>query len=139
MDRITFEQLPQAVALIHEKLNSIEQLLLQKNNPQAEVDEQMTVGQAANFLNLSVSALYGKVCRAEVPVNKRGKRLYFFKSELSAWIREGRKKTCEEIRKEQERLPAVRRRHNPNTSPAIPATIHNQSPKNPTDEHPSIK
>lgn len=100
MDTLTFEQLPQAVSRIYDKLQSIEQLLLEKSPPQADIDEQMTVEQAAKFLDLSVSTLYGKVCRSEIPVNKRGKRLYFYKSELAAWIKAGRKKTKEEIRKE---------------------------------------
>jgi hypothetical protein len=33
-------------------------------------------------------------------VNKRGKRLYFYRSELTEWIKSGRKKTAEEIREE---------------------------------------
>jgi excisionase family DNA binding protein len=110
MEMWTFEQLPQAVGQLYDKLPHIEQLLLEKSQPQPELDEQMTVGQAASFLNLSVSTVYGKVCRAEIPVNKRGKRLYFYKSELAAWIREGRRKTRDEIRREVELFPSRKNR-----------------------------
>jgi len=51
--------------------------------------------QAAEFLSLSVPTLYTKVSRKEIPVNKRGKRLYFSMVELSEWVRSGRKKTVE--------------------------------------------
>ena len=109
MEPLTFEQLPQAVRQIYNKLEIIEKLLLEKKQPQPESDEQMTVEQAARFLNLSVSTIYSKVCRSEIPVNKQGKRLYFYKSELAAWIREGRKKTREEIRKEVNMLPVPKK------------------------------
>lgn len=109
MEPLTFDQLPQAVSQIYNKLEIIEKLLLEKKQPQPESDEQMTVEQAARFLNLSVSTIYSKVCRSEIPVNKQGKRLYFYKSELAAWIREGRKKTREEIRKEVNMLPVPKK------------------------------
>lgn len=110
MESLTFEQLPQAVSQIYNKLEIIEQLLLEKKQPQPESDEQMNVEQAARFLNLSVSTIYSKVCRSEIPVNKQGKRLYFYKSELAAWIKEGRKKTREEIRKEVGMQPVPKNR-----------------------------
>ncbi len=100
METPSFEQLPHAVARIFLKLQELEQLILIKQAPPKEADEQLTVQQAALFLNLSVSTIYGKVCRSEIPVNKKGKRLYFYKSELLAWVKAGRKKTKEEIEKE---------------------------------------
>jgi excisionase family DNA binding protein len=62
-----------------------------------EQDELFTIQQAAEFLNLSVPTIYGHVSKAEIPVSKRGKRLYFSKEELTAWIKAGRKKTQAEI------------------------------------------
>lgn len=63
-------------------------------------DNLLTIKQAAEFITLSVPTIYGLVHRAEIPVNKRGKRLYFSKEELTAWIKAGRKKTVDEISKE---------------------------------------
>jgi excisionase family DNA binding protein len=99
METFTFEQLPQAVSLLHEKINRIEQLLLEKQNPQ-NADEMLDISQAAAFLNLTVSTVYCKVSSREIPVNKRGRRLYFYKSELEAWVKGGRKKTVAEIQQE---------------------------------------
>lgn len=100
---ITFEQLPQTVKEISEKVNNIERLLLAKpENFQPEMPDLLTIKQAADFITLSVPTIYGLVHRAEIPVNKRGKRLYFSKQELTAWIKAGRKKTNDEISKEAE-------------------------------------
>lgn len=99
MENITFDQLPQAMRLLHEKMDRLELLLSEHQSPQ-EKDSIFNVTQAAAFLHLSVSSLYVKVCKREVPFNKRGKRLYFYKAELDEWVRKGRKKTLAEIQEE---------------------------------------
>jgi len=76
---------------------------LENSNQQKDIstgEELLTIKQAAEFLTLSVPTIYGLVQRAEIPVNKRGKRLYFSKQELTDWIKAGRKKTNDEISKE---------------------------------------
>lgn len=112
MEPLTFEQLPNAVTGLLEKLNTIEHLLRQGTSQPQQVDELLTISEAAKFLNLSVPTLYGKVSRKEIPVNKQGKRLYFYKSELADWIKAGRKKTAVEIRQEAEQYVGLRRRGN---------------------------
>src|ERR1700744_837601 len=92
METLTFEKLPEAVAMLLEKMERIERLLMEQPSGE-ESNERMTVKQAATFLTLAVSTLYNKVSQKEVPVTKKGKRLYFYKSELEAWIRSGRKNT----------------------------------------------
>lgn len=108
METITFDQLPQAVSKIYDKLESIEQLLLHRQEHPPGQEELLNITQAAKFLNLSVPTIYSKVCRKEIPVNKRGKRLYFYASELTEWVKSGRKKTADEIREEAlERLDDI--------------------------------
>jgi excisionase family DNA binding protein len=99
MENLTFEKLPQAVSALHEKVSRIEQLLLDRHAPQQE-EEMFTVAQAAAFLNLSVGTVYLKVSNREIPVNKKGNRLYFYKSELEDWVKGGRKKTLAELHQE---------------------------------------
>jgi len=96
MERLTFEQLPEAIGRVLARLDEIEQLLL---NSQAEAvtDETMNVKQAAEYLKLKIPTVYSKVSRREIPFNKPGKNLHFLKSELFAWIQAGRKKTKQEI------------------------------------------
>jgi excisionase family DNA binding protein len=100
METLTFDQVPQAVSKLHDKLESIEQLLLQQHEQLPGQEELLTISQAAKFLNLSVPTIYSKVCRKELPVNKQGKRLYFYRSELTEWVKSGRRKTADEIRDE---------------------------------------
>ena len=99
MEHLTFEQLPKAIHLLHEKIDRLEQLLTTQRTRQ-EQHAVFSVKEAADFLHLSVSCLYSKTCRREIPFNKKGKRLYFYKSELEEWIRQGRNKTLEEIQRE---------------------------------------
>ena len=111
METLTFDQLPQAVSKLQDKLECIEQLLLRQHEQPPEHEELLTISNAAKFLNLSVPTIYSKVCRKEIPVNKRGKRLYFYRSELTEWVKSGRKKTRDEIREEAvQKLPVSRKR-----------------------------
>lgn len=94
-------QFPQAFNKLHEKLDKIERLLLSRSEISLpEEDKLLTIKQAAEFLVLSVPTIYGLVQRHEVPVCKRGKRLYFSKQDLTSWIKDGRKKTNSEIEAE---------------------------------------
>lgn len=94
--------------VIEARLNNIETLLLDlKHTPKeqgegSEPEQLLTVQQAAEFLNLSVPTLYGYSQRAEIPVCKRGKRLYFSKQSLFEWIKDGKKKTLAETASEAE-------------------------------------
>jgi excisionase family DNA binding protein len=94
--------------IIEARLNNIETLLLDlKHTPKeqgerTEPEQLLTVQQAAELLNLSVPTLYGYSQRAEIPVCKRGKRLYFSKQSLFEWIKDGKKKTLAETASEAE-------------------------------------
>lgn len=97
MDRITFENLPAVVGEIRDRLAQIEKHLEGLGPSESSAKHLMTISEAASFLSLSTSTIYSKVCRMEIPVHKKGKRLYFEKDELYAWIKNGRRKTAEEL------------------------------------------
>ena len=88
---------------IESRLISIENLILDlkhlpKQISSAEQNENpLHIQEVAKFLGLTVSTIYCKVSKGELPVTKRGKRLYFFKSELLDYLKEGRKKSTVEI------------------------------------------
>lgn len=71
------------------------QLYNKANQP--EPDQLLNVQETADFLGVAVPTIYGYVQRAEIPVCKRSKRLYFSKQELFDWVKEGRKLTVQEI------------------------------------------
>ena len=96
-EKISFENLPQAVGLLLDKVDLLEQLLKSQQNTSAPSDRPMSITEAAKFLNLSVPTLYGFVSKRTIPFSKLGKRLYFSEAELTSWVKSGRKQTCTEI------------------------------------------
>ena len=111
MKHLTFDQLPEAVSQLFEKLNNIETLLISHNTENAQITEQvLTIKQAGELLSLSVPTIYGLVQRAQIPVSKRGKRLYFSKQELTDWIKSGRKLTIAEIESQANRYMVNQKR-----------------------------
>jgi excisionase family DNA binding protein len=98
---LTFEHLPIAVNQIYNKIELIEELLSKNKNFQSKPsDEFLTVEEAASFLRLSVPTIYGLISRNAIPSMKRSKRVYFSKTELENYLKEGKKKSSEELIKE---------------------------------------
>jgi len=79
--------------------NSVEKALQAHIFPDTtkQPDKLLTIEKAAVLLSLTVPTMYSKVSKGELPVMKRGKRLYFSQYELDAYIMSGRKKTNAEI------------------------------------------
>jgi excisionase family DNA binding protein len=94
-ETLTFEGLPKAFQRLELRCERMERMLLNLV-PMAGPELPINITQAAEHINLAVPTLYSLVSRGEIPVNKKGKRLYFLKSELTDWIRSGRKKTIAE-------------------------------------------
>lgn len=84
------------------RIASIEKKM-QKEGGTEMTDEPITIKEVSRLINLSVSTIYSKVSRNEIPVNKVGKKLYFYRSELEQWIRSGRIRTALEVRTDIER------------------------------------
>ena len=99
MKNLSFENLPQAVGLLIERIESLEKLLLENSGKKTSEPsgQLMTIDQAAEFLNLAKPTVYSMVSRGEIPYMKRSKRLYFCQQDLMAYIRDGRKMTDIEL------------------------------------------
>ena len=97
MEQFTFEQLPQALSKLLAKVEGIEKLLQENSRPELKEDVLLTIEQAAEFLKLSIPTIYSLVSKRKVPANKKGKRLYFSKDELTGWIKSGRMQTMSEL------------------------------------------
>lgn len=59
----------------------------------APQDELKTIDEAADFLRLSKATLYAMTSAKAIPFMKRGKRIYFSRTELMDYLKEGRSKT----------------------------------------------
>ena len=98
MNKIQFEDLPIAVTELLERVSSMQELLKTVVTGANETDDQpLTIKGASNFLNCSVHTVYKLVQKKAIPYSKKGKCLIFFKSDLLAWIREGKKITAADL------------------------------------------
>jgi excisionase family DNA binding protein len=88
---------------ISERLSRIEQELVRQGSNKVSSERLnseshfLTVTQAAEFLNLATQSIYGLIHRKKIPCMKRGKRVYFSKTSLIAWVESGRKPTQDEF------------------------------------------
>ena len=80
MNNITFEQLPQAVSMLIEKVG----LLTDKVEKVLGMTPQQH-GECRTLLTLNEVAASDK----RIPYHKRGNKLYFFQNEIIAWIEQG--------------------------------------------------
>jgi hypothetical protein len=99
MDTITFEQLPAAFACLLSKVENIERLLQQRQEPTKEVDQWFDLTELCNYLpdRPAKATVYGWIHSSLIPCHKGQKRLRFLKSEIDTWLMEGRKKTLLQI------------------------------------------
>jgi len=96
---ISFDQLPEAVQNLSAKLDRIEELLFNQSITNAEKpeDELFSIQQTADFLNLTKQTIYGKVSKNEIPFMKRGNRLYFSKTDLMTYLKEGHRASISQL------------------------------------------
>ena len=77
------------------RLEKIEQLLISQTMLQKEV---LNFNEAAEYLELSVSHLYRLTSTKQIPhFCPQGKKLYFNRQELDAWLQRNRQTTTDEI------------------------------------------
>lgn len=76
-----------------------------KSLPQESQDESVVfdIDEAAKYLRLTKQTMYSYVHRNQIINYKGGKRVYFRKKDLDAWIERGRRKTQDEIKEEAEK------------------------------------
>lgn len=100
MPTFSFDHLPQAVHEIQQQLERIERLLIQLTKDGIHAEHILTVAEAAEFLDLSVSTIYKMTSQGELPFMKRSKRCYFSKNELMTYLQSYRRGTNAEIEAE---------------------------------------
>ncbi len=105
---LTFNDLPKAVARLTNKVSELSSLILKEAEAETNKTEQTEVWFDLNELieydpeKRKKPTWYSKISRNEVPHYKRGKKVYFLKSEIDEWLKQGRKKTNSEIEAEAE-------------------------------------
>jgi len=94
-----FDDILQKLELIDEKLLGLEERISNlKDIP--EPVKFLTVPETAEFLSISKSRVYQLIHDRQLPTIKKFGKCYFQKSELISYLREGRRKTQQEIYQE---------------------------------------
>jgi len=106
MEKITFEQVPEAIALLLEKMTRIENLLFNGKDGDLVTKEMLTTDEAAGFMGISKSSLYKMTARKDLPTYKPGgKKVYLKRSEIIAWLASQR--NCSHAEIEQQALDYI--------------------------------
>lgn len=78
--------------------NAIEKALSKVSfNNNKKVFDIMNVEQVSEFLNLAIATIYDKTSKNLIPHKKKGKKLYFLRNEIEAWVLDGDVKTSDEL------------------------------------------
>ena len=90
---------------LDQRLTSIESILLelQASLSRPKVDASrlpINIDRVSELSNLAKPTIYSLVGAKKIPHAKQGKKLYFFEDEIIDWIRQGKRKTLNEIEAE---------------------------------------
>lgn len=86
LDKITFDNLPQAVSMLLEKLDRIERSLDEKNKTQG-LPPILDIKGAAELSGRTENAIRCQVSLGNIPYFKRDRRLHFETDKFLAWMR----------------------------------------------------
>ena len=118
-NQFTFNDLPEVLGELCDRIASMESLLTEKLSKQNEVKENthvpMTVQEACAYLKMQLSTFYYKVKNDDIPVIKQGKHLYIYRDELDKWLESSRKTTVPQSFKEENDALLASHRRKPNS------------------------
>lgn len=90
--------------ILESRLQIIEAILLDiKHGELNRIDNTeklFGIDEAKTFTGLSKQTIYNKVANREIPHQRKNGRLYFSSSELTEWIKSGKRKTNQEIKED---------------------------------------
>ena len=94
---INFEQMQLDVAESKKDLKELKALLLNKAETTSGNDLPIKIDSVAELTGYKKQTIY-EYCRLnKIPYHKKNNRLFFFKSEITDWIKQGKQKTIAEI------------------------------------------
>ena len=93
MGNITFEQLPQAVSILIERVEQlaekVDEILCKAAGKDTGKRNMLSLEEVAALLGKSASTIYAMTSEKRIPYHKRGNKLYFFEDEIIGWIEQG--------------------------------------------------
>lgn len=97
-EKITFEQLPQAVSLLIGEVKELKDLLRNSNIAVEPSDRWFNLQELCEYLpdHPAKQTVYGWIAQRSIPYHKTGKKLQFRQSEIDQWIQVSRRLTASE-------------------------------------------
>ena len=81
--------------------SSVRKALSEQSPKSSFIDvKPMNIDETAEFLDMPKASVYQFTSTRQIPFNKVGKKLFFFKKDLLAWLEAGKKKTQKQIEAE---------------------------------------
>lgn len=102
-ENISFNDVPQALSHLLDKMDKIEQLLTQtQKSSQPEEPQWMDLKQLQAWLpdHPAAPTVYGWVRNNLIPYHKKGKKLLFKRTDIEAWLEQSRIKTNAEMQED---------------------------------------
>lgn len=95
---ISFNDVPQTLALILDKVEKLETLLQNNQSTVEPVDRWFNLQELCNYLpdHPAKQTVYGWIAQRSIPYHKTGKKLQFRQSEIDEWIQASRRLTASE-------------------------------------------
>lgn len=100
-ENLTFEQLPQAVAMLINEVKEMKFLLQNSNKVKVEPDNLwFNLEELCAYLpdHPAKQTVYGWIGQHAIPYHKKGKKLQFLKSEIDNWLMADQHQTLVQVR-----------------------------------------
>ena len=105
---IAFEQTQLDVAEVKRDLKELK-ALIEKAETLSQTDDPQTIDDIVKFSGYTKPTLYNYCQKNTIPHHKKNGRLFFFKSEIIEWIKEGKQKCTTELESDVDTLLSNRR------------------------------
>lgn len=101
---IRFDDLPRAITDLTKEVGELKSLLTQKQKTDDQTDQWLDLNELIEYdpEKRTKQTWYSKLHKNEVPHYKRDKKVYFLKSEIDEWLKEGKRKSNAELEQEAE-------------------------------------
>lgn len=105
-----FEETQQEVAEVKKDLKELKAWYSQDRGVQIEIDNPKSIDYIVELTGFAKPTVYGLCRKNEMPYHKKNGRLFFFRSEVLEWIKQGRRKTNPEIEADTDSLLSNKRK-----------------------------
>ena len=91
---LSFEQLPELIQNLVERIEALEKPVREKQQPQPREGELRSVEDVCKLLGKSKSAVYRTVRCHDIPFIRQGNRLYFDRPTIKKWLEKKQNIEC---------------------------------------------